>query len=106
MLGGLQKGGFQKGGFGRWSPILKFPFATLAEENDDFWYSLSVATPAEPRGEKTFLLCKCWAVKPFYKSAGEKSLGGVRGAYSFSDTFRIVYRILFFAFFKQFFVSI
>ena len=61
---------------------------------------VSVATPAEPRGEnkKNLFLCKFWAVKTFYnlvKSAGEIFLGGLRGAKNFSNAFRIVFRILF-----------
>ena len=58
-----------------------------------------VATPPEPRGEKTTsFLCEFWAVKNFYnllKSAGEKILGGLRGAKTFSVAFRIVFRIFF-----------
>ena len=60
---------------------------------------LSVAAPAEPRGEqKTFFLCKFWVVKNFYnwlKSAGEIFLSGLRGAKHFSNAFRIVFRIIF-----------
>ena len=41
---------------------------------------LSVATPAEPRGAKHFFGGRFWAVKTYWKSAGEKALSGVRGA--------------------------
>ena len=58
-----------------------------------------VATPAEPRSEK--ILCFCanfgrWKnFKIWWKSAGEIFLSGLRGAKTFSNAFRIVFRILF-----------
>ena len=60
---------------------------------------VGVATPAEPRGEKTlFFVHMLGGEKPFkisLKSASEIFLGGLRGANFFSNTFRIVFRILF-----------
>ena len=64
----------------------------------EYCEQVSVATPAEPRGEKKLFLCKFWAVKNFLnlvKNASEIFLSGLRGAKHFSVAFRIVFRILF-----------
>ena len=69
---------------------------------------ISVALPAEPRGEKNFFLCKFWAVKNFkiwWKMGGEKFLVGLRGPNFFQSRFGSFFGS-FFAFFKPFFVSI
>ena len=66
------------------------------------WKNVGVATPAERRGEY-FLGGNILAVRSFQKSAGERCLSGVRGAQKFSDTFRIVLRILFFCVFQTIF---
>ena len=56
-------------------------------ENNPPGVVFSVATPAEPHGEKNNSWCKVWAVENFWKSAGEKVLSGVRGAYNFRTRF-------------------
>ena len=70
---------------------------------------VSVATPAEPRGEKKTFSCAIFGqwktFKISWKVLVKYFLSGLRGAKHFSNTFRIVLRI-FFAFFKPFFVSI
>ena len=58
----------------------------------------SVASLAEPRGEKSLFFWQILGgeiLTKFVESAGEKVLGGLRGAKTFSNTFRIVFRIFF-----------
>ena len=61
--------------------------------------NLSVAPPAEPRGEKKTFFCANFGrwktFKIWWKMGGEKFLVGLRGAKNFSIAFRIVFRILF-----------
>ena len=69
------------------------------------WTHLSVATPAEPRGEKKLFLVQILGgekLLKFVESAGEKLLSGLRGAKKtrFGSFFGS-----FFAFFKPLFVS-
>ena len=75
--------------------------AALDQKDPGHTIFVSVATPAEPRGEKVtcfFLVRKVWAVKNFYnllRSASEIFLSGLRGAKNCSVAFRIVFRIFF-----------
>ena len=57
-----------------------------------------MATPAEPRGEKKLFFVQILGGEKLLnllKSAGEKFLGGLRGAKHFSNAFRIVFQIFF-----------
>ena len=71
----------------RWFCVLKI---SRKERRFLAWPSLQSLT-----GEKRLYLCKFWAVKTFWKSAGETILSGLRGAKHFSVAFRIVFRIFF-----------
>ena len=55
---------------------------------------VSVATPAEPRGEENTLFVQVLGGEELLESAREKFLSGVRGAEHSSGAFRIVFRIL------------
>ena len=59
---------------------------------------VSVATPAEPRGEKKLFFVQILGGEKLLnlvKSGGEIFLSGLRGAKNFSNAFRIVFRVLF-----------
>ena len=59
-------------------------------------FQVSVATPAEPRGEKKLFFVQILGgekLLKFVESAGEIFLSGLRGAKNISNTFRIVFRI-------------
>ena len=53
--------------------------------------NVSVATPADRRGETNTIFCTFWAVKNFEKSAGDIFLSGLRGALNISVTFWIFF---------------
>ena len=61
--------------------------------------SVSVALPAEPRGEKKTFFCANFGrwktFKIWWKMGGETFLVDLRGLNIFSIAFRIVFRILF-----------
>ena len=69
-------------------------FLDLANGRGGF---VSVATPAEPRGEKKLFVQILGGEKllKFVESASEIFLSGLRGAKNISVAFRIVYRIFF-----------
>ena len=81
-----------------WPPLLRVENPTPPEDirTQNF---VSVAPPAEPRGEKKLFFCANFGrwktFKIWWKMGGEKFLVGLRGAQIFSIAFRIVFRILF-----------
>ena len=97
----FQKGGLPKGWFWRMFPRNEGTFRCSPgaktgtrvrshvppDRKQERGHVLSVAPPAEPRGEKKlFFLCNFWAVQNFLnllKSAGEIFLSGLRGAKHF-----------------------
>ena len=65
-------------------------FTLYVPSSNALWTTVNLRKPLTTFGAVS-PLCKFGAVKNFWKSAGEKKISGVRG----SDTFRIVFRILF-----------
>ena len=76
-----------------------------SREKLHFPYVVSVAPPAEPRGENFFFFVQILGgekLLKLLKSAGEIFLKGLRGAKNFSNAFRIALRIFFSRFSNRF----